>query len=142
AARVEGPRAVSGRARRVRRGCTDDRRYPRHRCGSSPHGHAAGRRLRAVARWRPRAALAAGVEKRRGPYMVQRRGIAILLAVAACGCGMTSRMHRAVPKPGGPSAEEPVFLRSGDLKWKPIIPDIGSRSTEIALMRAEPATPP
>ena len=72
--------------------------------------------------------------------MVQRRGIAILLAVAACGCGMTSRMHRAEPKPGGPSAEEPVFLRSGDLKWKPIIPDLGSRSPEIAILHVDQAT--
>ena len=72
--------------------------------------------------------------------MMQHRPLAIVLAIAALGCGMTSRMHRAEPKPGGPSAEEPIFLRSEDLTWKPIIPDLGARSPQIAILHVDQAT--
>ena len=72
--------------------------------------------------------------------MMQHRALAIVLAVAACACGMTGRAHRVAPKPGGPSSEEPVFLRSGDLAWKRIVPELGARSPEIAILRVDPAT--
>src|SRR5439155_17956841 len=64
AARVEGPRAVPGRAGRVRGRRAHDRRAGRGDGGGSADGHADGGRLRALAGRGPRAAVASGVTTR------------------------------------------------------------------------------
>jgi mannose-6-phosphate isomerase-like protein (cupin superfamily) len=66
-----------------------------------------------------------------------RRALAIVVALAiAGGCA-----KRAMPPPAAqPAAREPAFLAYADLKWDPIIPELGVKSPEITILHVDPTT--
>jgi len=69
----------------------------------------------------------------------QHRVVAIVLAAAACGCGMMARMRPGAATPGQPS-EQPAFLRYEELTWERIVPELGVSSPEIAILHVDPTT--
>jgi len=70
---------------------------------------------------------------------MRKRIVAILLAVAACGCSSTVRMQSGAPAPGV-ATQQPVFAGYSELTWNKIIPDLGARSPEIAILHVDPTT--
>ena len=68
--------------------------------------------------------------------MMRNRIVAILLAVAACGCSPRVRMQGAP----GVAAQQPVFAGYSELTWNKIIPDLGARSPEITILHVDPTT--
>src|SRR5882724_2820171 len=65
---------------------------------------------------------------------MKRHGtVAIVFAIAACCCGTRARTPEAV-------SQLPIFAGYGDLTWNRIIPDLGTRSPEIAILRVDPTT--
>jgi mannose-6-phosphate isomerase-like protein (cupin superfamily) len=62
------------------------------------------------------------------------RSAAILLALAACG----TRPHAPAQAP--PAAQQPMFVGYANLAWNPIVPELGAKSPEIAILRVDPAT--
>ena len=67
------------------------------------------------------------------------RAVAIVLAVAACCCGTRGRTPPRAPTPGT-IAQRPAFVGYPDLTWNRIIPDLGARSPEIAILHVDPTT--
>ena len=72
--------------------------------------------------------------------MKRRRAVAILLAVAACGCGVRARNEPAAAPVPQPVAQAPAFVRYSDLTWNEIIPELGLKSPEIAILHVDPTT--
>jgi quercetin dioxygenase-like cupin family protein len=64
--------------------------------------------------------------KRHGP-------VAIVVAILACSCCTRTRTPGAVAQP-------PIFTTYRDLAWNRIVPDLGAKSPEIAILRVDPAT--
>src|SRR2546427_2128461 len=65
---------------------------------------------------------------------MKRHGtVAIVFAIAACCCGTRARTPEAV-------SQLPIFAGYGDLTWNRIVPDLGTRSPEIAILRVDPTT--
>jgi len=62
--------------------------------------------------------------------------VVLVLAVAACSCEMRSRAPSDASAPGEPAR----FVRERDLTWTRIIPDLGARSPEMAIVHVDPAT--
>lgn len=71
--------------------------------------------------------------------MRQHRTVAIVLAVTACCCSPRARPEPAQPIPGTAS-HHPLFVGYQDLTWNRIIPDLGARSPEIAILHVDPTT--
>ena len=71
--------------------------------------------------------------------MRQHRAVAIVLAVAACCCGARARTQPGSPAPGQAS-QQPAFLGYRDLTWNRIIPELGAKSPEIAILHVDPTT--
>src|SRR5215475_1265654 len=44
------------------------------------------------------------------------------------------------PPAGGDAAESPIFSTYGKLTWKKIIPELGTASPEISILRVDPKT--
>jgi len=65
--------------------------------------------------------------------------IAFSIAVAACGCAARARTQ---PEAATPSAAPrlPVFTRYSELTWNKIIPELGAKSPEIAILHVDPTT--
>ena len=63
------------------------------------------------------------------------RTLVVVLLIAA-GCAK-SRME---PPAATPAVQEPAFLAYADLKWDPIIPDLGAKSPEITILHVDPTT--
>ena len=57
------------------------------------------------------------------------RSLVLLLALVACCCSARK-----------PPAQQPAFIAYADLQWKPIIPDLGPKSPEIAILHIDPTT--
>jgi len=70
--------------------------------------------------------------------MKQHRAVAMVLAVAACGCGLRARM-RAAPA-AEQAVQQPAFVGYADLTWNRIVPELGAKSPEIAILHVDPAT--
>ncbi len=68
--------------------------------------------------------------------MRRHLAVAIILAVATFGCALRARMH---PEPGA-APQAPVFARYSELTWNKILPELGAKSPEIAILRVDPAT--
>ena len=65
---------------------------------------------------------------------MKRHGtVAIVFAIAACCCGTRARTPEAV-------SQLPIFAGYGDLTWNRIVPDLGAKSPEIAILRVDPTT--
>src|SRR5262245_27327604 len=64
------------------------------------------------------------------------RAFAMILVVTACSCGLRGGAATDTE----PTAQEPVFTTYADFEWKPIIPDLGKKSPEIAILRVDPET--
>jgi mannose-6-phosphate isomerase-like protein (cupin superfamily) len=62
--------------------------------------------------------------------MTHRRSFAVLLVLAACACGTRART------PG----QQPSFAGYSELTWNRIIPDLGTKSPEIAILHVDPTT--
>ena len=69
----------------------------------------------------------------------KHRVVAVALAVAACCCGARARTQPAAPTPGTAS-QPPTFLGYTDFTWNKIIPELGARSPEIAILHVDPTT--
>ena len=59
--------------------------------------------------------------------------VAIVFAIAACCCGTRARTLDGVSQP-------PIFAGYGDLRWNRIVPDLGAKSPEIAILCVDPTT--
>ncbi len=63
-----------------------------------------------------------------------------LLAVLSLGMG-AALAQTAGQHPGAPgSAREPMFVKSSELKWEKIAPEMGDGSPELAILRVDPKT--
>jgi quercetin dioxygenase-like cupin family protein len=60
------------------------------------------------------------------------RWLVVVFAVVVCGCSARTRTP--------PAAQQPAFIGYADLQWKPIIPDLGMKSPEIAILHVDPTT--
>src|SRR5690348_5946636 len=60
----------------------------------------------------------------------------VIVLVIAGGCAK----HPMQPPIAPPAAQEPAFLPYADLKWEPIIPELGSKSPEITILHVDPTT--
>ena len=74
---------------------------------------------------------------------VTRRNFSKLAAAATIGVGAglsfsVSAAALAAERPGHDN--QPLFLKSQDLKWQQLIPDLGEASPEITILRVDPAT--
>ena len=71
--------------------------------------------------------------------MSYRPIVAVLVALATAACGA-----RARTQPGGappaPAAQQPVFLDYENVAWNKIIPELGAKSPEIAILHIDPTT--
>ena len=61
--------------------------------------------------------------------MSHLRSFAVLLLLAACACG-AARTQR----------QEPSFVAYSELAWNRIIPDLGAKSPEIAIVHVDPTS--
>ena len=59
--------------------------------------------------------------------------VTIVFAIAACCCGTRARAPEAVSQPA-------IFAGYGDLTWNRIVPDLGAKSPEIAILHIDPTT--
>jgi mannose-6-phosphate isomerase-like protein (cupin superfamily) len=71
--------------------------------------------------------------------MRHHRAIAIVLAVAACSCG-TRAPSPPPPPPPPPVVQAPAFVHYTELTWNEIIPELGLKSPEIAILHVDPTT--
>jgi len=60
----------------------------------------------------------------------------MIVLVIAGGCAKSVMQSPTPP----PAAQEPAFLPYADLKWEPIIPELGSKSPEITILHVDPTT--
>ena len=60
----------------------------------------------------------------------------VVLLLIAGGCARS----RVQPPVAVPAAQEAVFLGYADLRWEPIIPELGSKSPEITILHVDPTT--
>lgn len=70
--------------------------------------------------------------------MRQLRAVAIVVAVVTCSCARSGPQPDA-PTPG-PAAQQPAFMGYKDITWNRIIPDLGAKSPEIAILHVDPTT--
>ena len=63
--------------------------------------------------------------------MRERGIVAIVFAVLAFGCAARTRTAASQP---------PIFTTYRDLTWNPIVPDLGAKSPEIAILHVDPTT--
>jgi quercetin dioxygenase-like cupin family protein len=68
--------------------------------------------------------------------MRKDRALAIVLAVAVCGCSL---MEKAGLK-AEPPHQAPMFIGYSELEWNRIVPDLGKKSPEIAILHVDPET--
>jgi len=61
--------------------------------------------------------------------------IVVVLLIAG-GCAK----NRMQPSAAAPATRDPAFLAYADLKWDPIIPELGSKSPEITILHVDPTT--
>ena len=71
--------------------------------------------------------------------MSHHRVLAILLALTMYGCATTARNEPAAPAPEA-AHQHPAFMSYGELKWDKIVPELGAKSPEIAILRVDPST--
>jgi len=71
--------------------------------------------------------------------MRQHRVAAISLAVGACSCGGRMRPQPGTPTPA-PAAQPPIFTGYSELTWNKIIPELGAKSPEIAILHVDQTT--
>lgn len=64
--------------------------------------------------------------------MRARRVVAIILALAACGCAARSGKQTAAP--------QATFVGYEDVTWSKILPELGAKSPEIAILHVDPTT--
>jgi quercetin dioxygenase-like cupin family protein len=65
--------------------------------------------------------------------------MAIVLAAATCACGMRARTQPEAAPPAA-VAQPPIFAGYADLAWNRIVPELGPRSPEIAILHVDPTT--
>ena len=65
--------------------------------------------------------------------MKRRGAVGLACAIIACGCATRARTLAAVP-------QSPIFTPYRDLTWNRIVPDLGVKSPEIAILHVDPTT--
>lgn len=68
--------------------------------------------------------------------MNDHRILAIILAVTVSACTTGARNEPAA----APAPQHAAFVNQGELKWDKIIPELGAKSPEIAILRVDPST--
>ncbi len=63
------------------------------------------------------------------------RSVAIVLALVMCCCGV-----RAPTRPAATPAQRPSFMQYRELTWNRIIPELGAKSPEIAILHVDATT--
>jgi quercetin dioxygenase-like cupin family protein len=70
--------------------------------------------------------------------MRHHRVVAIVLGVAACCCSARGRTQSGAPP--GSASQQPAFISYPELTWNKIVPELGARSPEIAILHVDPTT--
>lgn len=68
------------------------------------------------------------------------RPLVAVLALAAAACGTRARTQPGGPPPAPAAAQSPIFLDYENVTWNKIIPDLGAKSPEIAILHVDPTT--
>ena len=63
----------------------------------------------------------------------------LLLAALALATQVSTQQHSATAHSGG-SGGHAMAARYGDLKWQPIVPELGADSPQISVLRVDPKT--
>ena len=71
---------------------------------------------------------------------VVRAGIIFGAVVAASPAGWPAARAHAEPTPAAAEAGHHLNMQFKDLKWNRIVPELGARSSEITILRVDPAT--